>query len=110
MAQQSDAPAPAEILTRDELRFLVEIGFLACRSHNVNAARSIFEGLRILRPQRPFPYIGLAMASMSAGEPDEAARILRDEGLRANPDDDDIQVFLGLALSEAKRHAESRGV
>jgi predicted Zn-dependent protease len=101
---------PDEVLAADEIRLLAEIGFMACGAGHARAARNLFEGLRVLRPRHAFPYIGLALARLGAGAYDEAVRILRDEGLAANPGNDEIQVFLGLALNMAKRPSESARV
>lgn len=104
-------PAPGsagEILSPEELRMLAEIGFLGCGAGHSRAARLLFEGLRNLRPRQPFAYIGLAMSRIEAGDPGEAIRILEEEGLRNNPDNEELKVFLGLALSAARRSSESQ--
>jgi hypothetical protein len=107
MSDPTAGGAAADILTRDELRQLAEIGFLACGARNVRAAQAIFEALRVLQPERAYPYLGLAMARMSADDPDGAVRILREQGLPLNPLDEDLHVFLGIALRAAKRRGES---
>lgn len=96
-----------EILSRDELRLLAEIGFVACGARNIRDAQAIFDNLRLLAPHRTYPYIGLAMARMAAGDPLAAVRILREE---APARDDDVLVFLALALRDANRTADSEKV
>jgi hypothetical protein len=103
-AQQSGSVA---VLASAEIRLLAEIGFLACGAGHSRAARLIFEGLKVLRPDRSFPYIGMALSRIEAGANDEAIRILREEGLRASPGNEELQVFLGLALTAARRPSES---
>ena len=98
------------VLSRAELQLLAEIGIMAARSYNVKAAEAIFEGLRVLRPDSPAPYVGLAMARLAAGDPESAVCVLRDIGLLHNPGDEDLQVFLALALHEARRMSEARRV
>jgi len=106
MRAGSDDP----VLAGEDIRLLAEIGYLACGAGRLKSAREIFEGLHVLRPDRAFPFIGLAMASMAAGAPQDAVSVLRDRGLVASPDDNEIKVFLGLALTLASRNHESRRI
>lgn len=106
MSPESNDP----VLAGEEIRLLAEIGYMACGGGRIRSAREIFEGLRHLRPDCAFPYIGLAMACLSAGAPQEAISVLRDQGLDANPEDTEIKVFLGMALAMASRAHESRRV
>ena len=94
-------------ITSEHVRTLTEIGMLAAGHGRTEEAVAIFESLRILRPQRAFPYVGLALASLNSGKPEEAVRVLEREGLAACPGDADIRAFLGLALRLAQRPAES---
>ena len=105
-----DAAAPPEVLGTEDIRLLVEIGFMACGARHVRAARAIFDGLETLRPGRAFIYVGSAMTSMSAGNPDEAVRLLREEGLRQLPGNEELLVFLAMALQEARCAGDSRRV
>ena len=100
----------ADVLSSDEVRLIGEIGFMACRARHVKAALAIFQGLEPLRPDRVFIYVGMALARMAAGNPDEAVRLLREEGLRKLPGDEELMVFLALALQEARRANDSRRV
>lgn len=90
-------------LSSDEIRLLAEIGFMAATAGQVVPATRIFEGLCILRPHQPFPYIGLALSRMFVGAWQDAIRILRDEGLRVNPDNPELQLYLCLALLVAQQ-------
>ncbi len=99
-----------EVLSSDEVRLLAEIGFMACRGREPDSAIAIFEGLRELRSGHSFVFLGRAMARMSGGRSEEAVRILRDEGLQALPDDEELQVFLAIALKEVGRERECRRV
>lgn len=107
---QTGKAARERVLSRDELRQIAEIGFAACGARNSQDAQRIFGGLLVLAPEQSFAYIGLALSRMCVGDADAAVHILREQGLRAHPDDDDLQVILGVALLEAKRQTESRRV
>ena len=97
----------ADGLTSAQVRTLTEIGMMAAGHGLAAEAITLFQGLQVLRPQRAFPYIGLAVASLNSGHPEEAVRVLEREGLEACPGDPDLRAFLGLALKLAQRPAES---
>jgi predicted Zn-dependent protease len=97
-------------LTPEDMRLIAEIGFMGTQSGQLAAARALFEALKVLRPQSTLPHIGLAMAALGAEKPDDAVRILRDEGLKQHPGDAELTAFLGLALHAAGRAAEASKV
>jgi len=97
-------------ITPEQVRMLTEIGMMAAGHGYAPEASAIFESLRVLRPRRPFAYVGLAVTSLNSGKPEEAVRVLEREGLAACPGDGDIRAFLGLALTLAQRPAEARRV
>lgn len=99
-----------DAVTPEQVRTLTEIGMVAAGHGFAAEATTIFESLRILRPTRPFPYVGLAVVSLSAGRPEDAVRILEREGLAACPGDADLRAFLGFALRLAHRPAEATRV
>ena len=100
----------ADGVTSEQVRTLTEIGMVAAGNGMAAEATTIFESLRILRPARPFPYVGLAVVSLNSGRPEEAVRVLEREGLAACPGDPDIRAFLGFALRLARRPAEATRV
>lgn len=100
-------PAAGEALTPEMVRLLTELGFAAAGRGLFDEAETIFQGLAAVRPDSAFPYIGLALTRLNAGQPDEAARVLEQEGLARCPGDIEIRVFLGLALRLARRGSES---
>jgi hypothetical protein len=104
------AADPTCVLSAADMQLIAQIGFMACNARHGAAAYQIFEGLRELRPERTFPLIGLAMANLSTGKPEEAVRLLRDQALPAHPEDEELIVFLGLSLRAAKRMTESATV
>lgn len=85
------------------------MGFLAAARGDVRNAEVIFRALERIRPAANFPYVGMAAALMNAGKPDEAVRVL-DRGLKAAcpQDQQELQVFRGLALQLAGRTCESQ--
>lgn len=97
-------------LNPDDMRLLAEIAFMAAESGQLPAARTIFEALHTLRSESTLPYIGLALAEIFAERPEDAARILREEGLAAHPDDQELKAFLGLALYGAGHAIQARAV
>lgn len=111
------------MLESSDIRLLTEIGFLAGGRGQFEQARTIFDALIHLRPERAFPYVGLAMALLNAGRADEAvvhlasarrrvqsmmggagsspgALALRDEHAT-------LDAYYGLALQMAGHSAES---
>jgi thioredoxin-like negative regulator of GroEL len=102
--------ADALPLDRDTMRLIAEIGFLGTDTGAHVAARALFKSLQVLRPDSTLPFIGRAMAELADNKAEEAARILRDEGLKLNPTDPEVKTFLGLALHAAGRDGEARTV
>ena len=71
-------------------------------------ATTIFNGLKAARPDSELPYIGLAVASMNAGQYDEALEFLTEKAMKLNPDSCLAAAFAGLALRLAGRSDEAR--
>ena len=95
-------------LDSNEIRLLTEIGFLAAGRGDVARAERIFGALQLLRPQRAFAPIGLAMAYMNAGRHDEAAGVLARAAEQVEAAEQaELDVFRGLALQLAGRSSES---
>lgn len=97
-------------LDRDAMQLLAEIGFIGAQAGQPAAARAIFESLSVLRPDSTLPYIGLAMADLAVDRPQDAARTLRDKGLKQHPADPELMAFLGLALKGAGQQAEAHKI
>lgn len=95
---------------RETMRLIAEIGFMGTQSGQHAAARAIFDSLLVLRPDSTLPYIGMSMAELAADRPQEAARILRDEGLKHHPADPELMAFLGLALQSAGQNAQAHNI
>lgn len=97
-------------LDRDTMRLIAEIGFMGTQSGQLAAARAIFDSLLVLRPDSTLPCIGLAVTDLAADRPQDAARTLREKGLKHHPGDPELMAFLGLALQGAGQSDEARKV
>ncbi len=111
------------MLESSEIRLLTEIGFLAGGRGQFEQARTIFDALIQLRPERAFPYVGLAMALLNAGRADEAVArlasarqslesVIRAAGASPNTqalrdEHATLSAYYGLALQMAGHSAES---
>jgi hypothetical protein len=82
------------ILDSDELRMLVDIGFIALSRGADRHAEAIFAGVQAVRPGEEAGHLGAALVHLYRGEVDPAVAILR-----KLPPSDAAQTFLGLALS-----------
>ena len=100
----------ASLMSTEEIRLLSSLGFMAARSGHVVPAIRIFEGLAVLRKDKAFPYVGLALAMICVGAYGDAANVLRERGLVACPNDPEIEAYLGLALQLAGRMSEAMAV
>jgi hypothetical protein len=95
-------------LQPEEIRLLTEVGFLAGARGDLPSARTIFAALEQCRPDKPFPYVGLAMALLNRRQHDDAVRAL-DRGLGAvDPTEAaELHAVRALALRLASRASES---
>ena len=99
-----------DIFEPAELRLLANIGFMAAHTGNGRGCTDIFEGLRVLRPTSAVPAIGMALSRMGSGAYTDAVRVLQEERLRAPAENDELDVFLGMALSLAQQRTEAHRV
>lgn len=97
-------------LSSDEIRLLSEVGFMAASLGLAQPASRIFQGLRILRPDQPFIFIGLALSHMLVGNWSEAIYILREEGLRMVPDSHELQLYLSLVLFASEQPSQGERI
>jgi len=97
----------AVVLSADEIRLLTEIGFVAAGRGDVPRARQVFEALAVLRPQRAFPRIGLAVALLNAGQAREAVEVLERAPLQDAEERAMLDAWRGFALQLAARRGES---
>lgn len=100
----------AFVLDAQDARLLTEIGMLAAEAGDVTRADAIFGALRRVRPDRAYPYIGLALARLAAGRAGEAVRLLEDADASDPQERGVLHAWRGLALQLTGRTAESRKV
>lgn len=89
------------------IHLLSQIGFLAAGQGDAPRALRIFEALALLRPERAFPFVGIASAFMNTGRAEEAVQRLQAVSLPAGAESDMLEAFKGLALQLAGRSGES---
>lgn len=104
------SPSSVSLPDSDDVHLLTEIGFLASARGDVARAEVIFGALLILRPDRAFAHLGLAIALMNARRPGDAADQLAAARIPAGADADMVQAMHGLALQLDGRQAQSRRV
>lgn len=98
------------MLEADDARMLAEVGMLAAGRGDLARANVIFGGLRLARPDRAYPLVGLAVARMNAGSAGEAAQLLEPVRLDEPQEQALVQAWRGFALQLAGRSAESQRV
>lgn len=93
------------MIQSDELRTLVDLGFLAATRGWADEARPIFDAVRAVRPHEPAGFVGLALLALNDGRPADAVKLLR----QAAPADS-VRAFLGAALLQLGETEEARSV
>lgn len=91
----------------DDIRLLTEIGFLAAGRGDLARAEAIFSALVLLRPDKAFAHVGLAMALMNRGRHGEAAARIERVLLPAGPERDLLGAIRAMALQLDRRNAEA---
>ncbi|MDB5795689.1 MAG: putative system TPR-repeat lipoprotein [Noviherbaspirillum sp.] len=94
------------MLSGELARILAEAGFHAIARRRLKEARLIFETLRMFRPTRDFPIVGLALTAMESRDYKAATSLLKD-GSRLAPDSAALQGLLALALMFEGKKIES---
>lgn len=110
LADKAVSPETAFVLDAGDARFLAEVGMLAAAAGDVARAQTIFGALRLLRPDRAYPLVGLAVAWLNAGRAADAVRLLEDARLDDPQERSLVEAWRGLALQLAGHAAESRRV
>jgi hypothetical protein len=103
----SNPQSRSTVLNTNEIRLLMEIGFMSCGSGNTVAANSIFSGLLAVRPKAPQCFIGLAMARIEAGAAQDAVSLLRSASHFPFAKTIEYKIFIALSLIAAKRRDEA---
>lgn len=92
-----------EILDRDVMGLLADIGFIAGSRGMNGHARAIFEAIRTLRPAQEAGFLGDSMVDILSGDPSAAA-----DKLRKAPTTVATRTFLGIALLQEGNVREGR--
>ena len=93
------------MLDTDDVRTLVDVGFIALSRGLDQHAAAIFEGVRAARPEAEAGPLGLALVHLLRGEVDPAVRLLR-----ALPPSDAALTYLGIALLRQGAAQEARAL
>ncbi len=93
-------------VTEQELKALLEVGFLYRERGEAQAAREVFEGVLALRPDLAIAKVGLANALQLMGD-DEAAEAALREAAEAQPDNAFVRQQLGELLHTLGRKEEA---
>ena len=98
--------SPSAMLSHDDIRMLTEIGFVASKRGWVAEAESIFRALIILRADRDFPYIGLALTLLAKGDAAAALEVFE----KASPliHTDPFEVIWALVLQQSNQRERSQ--
>lgn len=98
------SPEITQVFSTDELRLLVNVGFVAISKGEPGVAADIFVAVRLLRPKQEAGYIGGALAALIAGDPDAAVQLAE-----SAPDTPAARAFRGLALLRSGDVRRARG-
>lgn len=99
-----------QIDSEELVKLLFETGFLASGIGMTEDAESIFNALKLIRPDSEYPIVGLAVTALNVGRNEEAVRILQDEALKINPASQIAKAFLGLSLKFSGMTDHSRKI
>lgn len=86
------------LLETEDVRAMVDLGFMAISAGLIRHAEAIFEGVRAARPQHEAGALGLAMVHLAENRPAEAVALLK-----PLPPSEAVLTYLGLAQA---RHGE----
>jgi Tfp pilus assembly protein PilF len=99
-----------ESIPSEMLRLLINVGYVATGSGKKKNAEDIFEGVIAARPQSELPYVAYAFMRMAFGEYNEASKLLVENALRINPENEMAKTFYGLLLYQIGRKNESHTI
>ncbi|RME72065.1 MAG: hypothetical protein D6776_09400 [Planctomycetota bacterium] len=93
-------------VSEQELKALLEVGFLYRERGEAAEAREVFEGVLALRPDLAVAKVGLANALQLLGDDEAAERLLR-EAAAAQPDNAFVAQQLGELLHTVGKREEA---
>ena len=92
-------------LKSDDVRTLVDLGFIALSHGRNDAAAAIFAGAQAARPAQEAGFIGSALVSLARGELEAAVKTLR-----SLPPTDAARTFLAMALNRSGDRTAAREI
>lgn len=96
-----------QLLTREELIMLFQLGDLAMEHGELSKAEKIFEAIRALRSNNAGGYMGLSKVYFSQGRIDDAVQLLQSATALEGEQHDLGQACLGSLLLQAGRPREA---
>jgi len=94
-------------ISREFLRTLSQVGYLACFKGRIGEGEAIMEGAYAAQPEQIPTQVGLAIARICTGQYVEAVDILRDQVLAVEPNHMTAKCFMGLALKQTGQKEEA---
>ena len=88
-------------ISTEMIQLLSQVGYLACFNGDVENGQMIMESVEKNCAGQPAAMIGVAISKIYAGMYPDAARILKETVLEAQPENMTAKCFLGIALFEA---------
>jgi Flp pilus assembly protein TadD len=92
-------------LKSDDVRTLVDLGFIALSHGRNDEAAAIFAGAQAARPAQEAGFIGSALVSLARGNLEAAVKTLR-----SLPPTDAARTFLAMALNRTGDRAAAREI
>jgi Flp pilus assembly protein TadD len=92
-------------LKSDDVRTLVDLGFIALSHGRTDEAAAMFAGAQAARPAQEAGFIGTALVSLARGNPEAAVKTLR-----SLPPTDAARTFLAMALNRSGDRAAARDI
>lgn len=89
----------------DDVKLLVELGFIALSAGLPAEAEAIFDGVAAARPGQEAGPLGLALTAMACGDLDRAVDILK-----RLPPSDAAMTYLGMAFARRGDNEDARSV
>ena len=96
-----------QILEKEKISALIQIGFAGCAKGQIFQARRLFEGLLCADSELVGAKIGLAFSYIVVDDFDKADQIL-DELLVSHSDDADVKAMKVFSLSLQKKSEEAK--
>jgi predicted Zn-dependent protease len=93
-------------LSTQEIKWLTEIGLIAPQLGHADVALAIFHALLLCRPDKDFPYLGLATTYIGMGKHSEAISLL-EKTLSHHPASVEVKSLLAMALKFDQRNNEA---